>query len=767
MDNKMHELKFTGTLLHPEQGIIIGNGDFCAAVFQRGDEIIWQLGKGDIWDRRIDYHLNPPPADINELRHGLEVERWKCGAYDNEVTALNGTDDPKRMKEICQPTPCVRRPYPMPKPAGELALKLPTAFRNLEINYNLDIEKGILNIICRWSDQAKLSIESFFSPDTDQLAVHYNLECPQAKGILSTSKNEFFLPFASWHFQLRRYADKSYPEFAAANEIAKDFPMCSDVESCETLPPPETIDNKITQKFHAEPTFPEGFEYSLTSFSPDSNIAPLKLAEDQTARINIIARDAFSGTAIVKIKTSLTGDDCIPDNYETLRKRTIQAAEKFWSASSITLEDKFLEQLWYETLHIQRAIFGRGPVSPGLMIPGTIGDYVRWHGDYHSNYNFQSPFWGLAAANHPELLDSYFAGSDYFHIPGKFLAEKYYHCRGAFIQLNAYPIKAQDDWLGCCPMGRMTYMTGWIWHHHWDYYTHTGDLDFLQDRCWPLLKDCALFFIDFMKKGDDGNYHLFPSNCGEDPFTGDASNYRDRRGNLQHAWYTIYIARQAAKLLDDNELIPALDEMLANWPEISAHDNAPEIFCQDSPENPPEFKMLRWINDTIDSPEEMLFPPGHEFWTWYFGHAPMMYLTTMRNGLFKPERDYENFTALLKRWREPNGTLTAMCTTRYGRTGAWTESLGIIGPLQEMLISSWNGIIELFPFWPKNKIAQFENLRTTGAFLVSAKFTPDGLEYVKIHSEKGGICRLKYRNISVEIITEAGENYQVTELIKN
>jgi hypothetical protein len=108
-----------------------------------------------------------------------------------------------------------------------------------------------------------------------------------------------------------------------------------------------------------------------------------------------------------------------------------------------------------------------------------------------------------------------------------------------------------------------------------------------------------------------------------------------------------------------------------------------------------------------------------------------------------------------------------MCTTRYGRTGAWTESLGIIGPLQEMLISSWNNTIELFPHWPGHKAARFDKLRAKGAFLVSAELTPDGLSYVKIHSESGGICRLKFRNTSIEISTEAGKDYNVVELLNN
>ena len=36
----------------------------------------------------------------------------------------------------------------------------------------------------------------------------------------------------------------------------------------------------------------------------------------------------------------------------------------------------------------------------------------------------------------------------------------------------------------------------------------------------------------------------------------------------------------------------------------------------------------------------------------------------------------------------------------YGRSGAWTESLGVLAPLQEMMLQSWDGALRIFPAWP-------------------------------------------------------------------
>ena len=83
---------------------------------------------------------------------------------------------------------------------------------------------------------------------------------------------------------------------------------------------------------------------------------------------------------------------------------------------------------------------------------------------------------------------------------------------------------------------------------------------------------------------------------------------------------------------------------------------------------------------------------------------------------------------MVKRWLRPNGAYESFPTITHGHgpQGLQTEGLGIIAPIQEMLLQSWDGILRIFPYWPDDREARFEGLRARGAFLVSAAKSADG-----------------------------------------
>ena len=93
-----------------------------------------------------------------------------------------------------------------------------------------------------------------------------------------------------------------------------------------------------------------------------------------------------------------------------------------------------------------------------------------------------------------------------------------------------------------------------------------------------------------------------------------------------------------------------------------------------------------------------------------------------------------------------------------------------------MLIQSHSGVIRLFPAIPKDwKDVSFRQLRTYGAFLISAGMKGGRMQEVTIRSEKGGILKMyspfiresfkvsgnskEFKNEGniLEIPTEAGE----------
>ncbi|MCX6880399.1 MAG: hypothetical protein NTW21_42325 [Verrucomicrobia bacterium] len=77
----------------------------------------------------------------------------------------------------------------------------------------------------------------------------------------------------------------------------------------------------------------------------------------------------------------------------------------------------------------------------------------------------------------------------------------------------------------------------------------------------------------------------------------------------------------------------------------------------------------------------------------------------------------------------------------YG--GGGIESCGGFAALNEMLLQSHEGVIRLFPAWPKDLDARFGKLRTYGAFLVSAQRQGGLVAGVTIRSEKGRDCTVE------------------------
>jgi hypothetical protein len=64
--------------------------------------------------------------------------------------------------------------------------------------------------------------------------------------------------------------------------------------------------------------------------------------------------------------------------------------------------------------------------------------------------------------------------------------------------------------------------------------------------------------------------------------------------------------------------------------------------------------------------------------------------------------------------------------------------------IQEMLLQSYQGFVEIFPAIPAGwSSVSFNQLRTEGAFLVSAKKQDGSVKMVKIISEKDGVLLLK------------------------
>lgn len=94
------------------------------------------------------------------------------------------------------------------------------------------------------------------------------------------------------------------------------------------------------------------------------------------------------------------------------------------------------------------------------------------------------------------------------------------------------------------------------------------------------------------------------------------------------------------------------------------------------------------------------------------------------------ERTYNALIEACHKKSYPNNYIT------HGGGGIEDFS-GVPGGINEMMLQSYTGVIQLFLSWPRGKEGKFFNLRAYGAFLISSEIKDDEVQFVEIISEKG------------------------------
>ncbi|MDL4841895.1 glycosyl hydrolase family 95 catalytic domain-containing protein [Aquibacillus rhizosphaerae] len=156
-----------------------------------------------------------------------------------------------------------------------------------------------------------------------------------------------------------------------------------------------------------------------------------------------------------------------------------------------------------------------GELSPNLQGIWTGTFSPAWSGDFTFDTNVQLSIASALSSNLTEGLHGLFRLMKEL-MPGfKDNASYYYGCRGIMVPAHASNSGRHFHWNDEWPLHLWTCGAGWLGHWYYQYYLYTGDKQFLANETIPYLKECVLFYEDFLIEDTDGTYRFTPSYSAE------------------------------------------------------------------------------------------------------------------------------------------------------------------------------------------------------------------------------------------------------------
>jgi alpha-L-fucosidase 2 len=397
-----------------------------------------------------------------------------------------------------------------------------------------------------------------------------------------------------------------------------------------------------------------------------------------------------------------------------------------------------------------------------------------WSANYHNDINIQMSYFQALPGNMAEVTLPYVDLYEEFIDDFRTNAKNMYGCRGIMLPIsgltthglmykNVRTIQLFSNW---------TAGASWIAQLFYDYWLYTGNRKFLRERAVPFMKECALFYEDFLFEGYDGKYVFSPSYSPE-----------NTPANTQSAWHinaTMDIAvckevlsnlvRACEELGIEKEGVKRWRKMLAKLPDYMINEDG---------------ALKEWVHP------ELRDNYGHRHLSHLYPLFPGLELSGERRPeLFEACRQameqkfhgegLVSFTCALKacvysrlgegeaalreleilaksRYMLPN--LSTLVGTGYPVMQMETSS-GVSGAILEMLLYSEPGLIKLLPALPKAWAnGHMKGLRARGGFEVDIDWRDGKLTKAVIRSLLGKSCKIRYAGKTVELKTEAGKGY--------
>ena len=400
---------------------------------------------------------------------------------------------------------------------------------------------------------------------------------------------------------------------------------------------------------------------------------------------------------------------------------------------------------------------------PGTMpanLQGIWNERIEPFGnaDYHLNINFQMNYWPADVANLSEMHAPLWDLVDNVRPRGRTTAREHYNARGFVTHV------ATDAWWGSDTAGMWPTSAGWLARHLWDAYLFNRDVDFLRERGYPIMKEAAEFFLDWLvAHPDTGLLVSGPSSSPE-------SRFRTAGGAAAKVTMGPAMDQQVIRELFVNVLAAAAELEITDDFTAEVQDKLVKLA---EPQVGAHGRLLEWPGD----PEEV--DPGHRHLSHLYGLYPgSLYtvrgtpeLTTAAKASLMRRQEHvhrdapgwhhawvSNLWARLEAGEKAHEALQRLLTDMtmdnlLGEHPSWgfpfrvfqvDGNLGATAGIAEMLLQSHAGEIHLLPALPAQwRDGVVEGLKARGGFEVSMAWSDGELTTVSIRSRSGEECRVR------------------------
>jgi len=236
-----------------------------------------------------------------------------------------------------------------------------------------------------------------------------------------------------------------------------------------------------------------------------------------------------------------TLDAAAKKSFRQLLEDSVEAHRRLFRRVALALESDGREARLPTDERLERVL--RGADDPGLVAlyfqfgryllicssrPGDMPANLQglwnehmaapWNADYHININLQMNYWPADVTNLPECHLPFFDLIERLVPSARRTARVMFGCDGACAG------HVTDAWLWTTPTGRPIWgmwVMGLAWcsRQFMDYYRFFPDRAFLEKRAWPVLSQCALFFLDWLVEDPEtGRLVSGPSTSPENTF---------------------------------------------------------------------------------------------------------------------------------------------------------------------------------------------------------------------------------------------------------